>query len=152
MSPPCLPGPSHSGSERHLAETLSAVGLGDIQLLVRLMCLTAAGRVQAEAESPSWRPPPASAAPGGGVQLPAAASAGVRALSRAVGALAAAGDGAAAELVQLCTQDLMAAAVVPAPSGAAAAATNLAVTQTLVELLTAGDILGKHGEHVEMGA
>ncbi|KAF0297934.1 putative E3 ubiquitin-protein ligase HERC1 [Amphibalanus amphitrite] len=135
-----------SGSERHLAETLTAVGLGDIQLLVRLMCLTAAGRVQSTAESPSCRPPPAPSAAAGAGQLPAAASAGVRALSRAVGALAAAGDGAAAELVQLCTQDLMTAAVVPAPSGGtAAAATNLAVTQTLVELLTAGDILGKHG-------
>uniref|UniRef100_A0A8C9U1I0 HECT-type E3 ubiquitin transferase n=1 Tax=Scleropages formosus TaxID=113540 RepID=A0A8C9U1I0_SCLFO len=80
---------------------LEALGLADIRILVRLMCLAAAGRVHATTELMS-SDRSSTTEPSG--------SAFLSFLSSAIGCLVSSSPAAYRELVDICTQDLMAAA------------------------------------------
>ncbi|XP_076139905.1 putative E3 ubiquitin-protein ligase HERC1 isoform X8 [Alosa pseudoharengus] len=80
---------------------LEALGLADIRILVRLMCLAAAGRVHMGAEPQGLGRGPVSDRSG---------SAFLSFLSSAIGSLVSHSAVAYRELVDICTQDLMAAA------------------------------------------
>ncbi|XP_062868147.1 probable E3 ubiquitin-protein ligase HERC1 [Trichomycterus rosablanca] len=115
-----------------------ALGLADIRILVRLMCLAAGGRVRVEQQ--------------GGRRGPAndgSGSAFLSFLSSAIGSLVSHSPTAYRELIDICTQDLMAAATGvnlgaicdPLQRGRAGTAQdpafpNFLVTQSLVSLLT----------------
>ncbi|XP_014872809.1 probable E3 ubiquitin-protein ligase HERC1 isoform X1 [Poecilia latipinna] len=99
---------SVSGSSCSLAAGLESLGLTDIRTLVRLMCLAAAGRAglstgPAAGAGPSERPRGAAKA-----SKPISCLAY---LSTAVGCLASNSPNAAKLLVQLCTQNLISAAI-----------------------------------------
>ncbi|KAL2099644.1 hypothetical protein ACEWY4_004038 [Coilia grayii] len=80
---------------------LEALGLADIRILVRLMCLAAAGRVHMGAEPHGM---------GRGSMADRSSSAFLSFLSSAIGSLVSHSAVAYRELVDICTQDLMAAA------------------------------------------
>ncbi|XP_070543560.1 probable E3 ubiquitin-protein ligase HERC1 isoform X2 [Ptychodera flava] len=100
---------SISGSACNLTEGLESLGLADIRLVVRLMCLAAAGR--AEFATPvdglhsSTNIDPSSINISG-----CSSTASLTYLSSAIGSLAVNSPQASKLLIQLCTQDLMLAA------------------------------------------
>ncbi|XP_034166972.2 probable E3 ubiquitin-protein ligase HERC1 isoform X4 [Pangasianodon hypophthalmus] len=120
---------------------LEALGLADIRILVRLMCLAASGRVQVDQQD-SVR----------GSGSGGSSSAFLSFLSSAIGSLVSHSPTAYRELVDICTQDLMAAATGvnlgaicdPQQRGRLGAGRdsrelafpNFLVTQSLVSLLT----------------
>ncbi|CAH1255597.1 HERC1 [Branchiostoma lanceolatum] len=95
---------SVSGSACSLAAGLEALGLADIRLLVRLMCLTAAGRAEFVMGTDD------TGDHGNGTGTPSGMATSLTYLSAAIGSLAANSAGASRMLVQLCTQELMSAA------------------------------------------
>ncbi|XP_066271875.1 probable E3 ubiquitin-protein ligase HERC1 [Branchiostoma lanceolatum] len=95
---------SVSGSACSLAAGLEALGLADIRLLVRLMCLTAAGRAEFVMGTDD------TGDNGNGTGTPSGMATSLTYLSAAIGSLAANSTGASRMLVQLCTQELMSAA------------------------------------------
>ncbi|XP_077870271.1 putative E3 ubiquitin-protein ligase HERC1 [Saccoglossus kowalevskii] len=99
---------SISGSVCNLTEGLESLGLADIRLVVRLMCLAAAGR--AEFATPMdvlHSSLPNSTSNGDNNN---SSSASLSYLSSAIGSLASNSPPASKLLIQLCTQDLMLAA------------------------------------------
>ncbi|XP_078688080.1 putative E3 ubiquitin-protein ligase HERC1 isoform X3 [Branchiostoma floridae x Branchiostoma belcheri] len=95
---------SVSGSACSLAAGLEALGLADIRLLVRLMCLTAAGRAEFVMGTDD------TGHHGNGTGTPNGMATSLTYLSAAIGSLAANSASASRMLVQLCTQELMSAA------------------------------------------
>ncbi|XP_033633807.1 probable E3 ubiquitin-protein ligase HERC1 isoform X2 [Asterias rubens] len=102
---------SVSGSACNLSEGLEQLGLSDIRLVVRLMCLAAAGRTDFAATTNL------SSLSYGGQDTLEFASTGLMStssslayLSAAIGSLASCNPNAAKMLVQLCTKDLLSAA------------------------------------------
>ncbi|KAM6984699.1 putative E3 ubiquitin-protein ligase HERC1 [Aplochiton taeniatus] len=93
---------SSSASMSSQSRGLEALGLANIRILVRLMCLAAAGRVPAHADQEA-----AAAAASSGR---AASSGFLSFLSSAIGSLVSHSPSTYGELVDICTQDLMAAA------------------------------------------
>ncbi|XP_073791889.1 probable E3 ubiquitin-protein ligase HERC1 isoform X5 [Danio rerio] len=92
---------SSSSSVCNQSSGLEALGLADIRILVRLMCLAAGGRVQTGMDQQGMGRGSASDRPG---------SAFLSFLSSAIGSLVSHSPAAYRELVDICTQDLMAAA------------------------------------------
>ncbi|XP_062334757.1 probable E3 ubiquitin-protein ligase HERC1 [Osmerus eperlanus] len=92
---------SSSASESSQSSGLEALGLADIRVLVRLMCLAAAGRVHTGAEQQGA---------GRGASSEGSSSAFLSFLSSAIGSLVSHSACAYRELVDICTQDLIAAA------------------------------------------
>uniref|UniRef100_A0A8B9HD78 HECT-type E3 ubiquitin transferase n=1 Tax=Astyanax mexicanus TaxID=7994 RepID=A0A8B9HD78_ASTMX len=80
---------------------LEALGLADIRILVRLMCLAASGRVHMDVDQQGM---------GRGCMSDSSGSAFLSFLSSAIGSLVCHSPTAYRELVDICTQDLMAAA------------------------------------------
>ncbi|XP_077988697.1 putative E3 ubiquitin-protein ligase HERC1 [Glandiceps talaboti] len=100
---------SISGSACNLSEGLESLGLADIRLVVRLMCLAAAGR--AEFSSPIDGVLSTSNTDLSGTNSGrSTCTASLSYLSSAIGSLAANSPQASRLLIQLCTQDLMLAA------------------------------------------
>ena len=87
-----------SGSACSLAAGLEALGLADIRLLVRLMCLTAAGRAEFVMGTDD------TGDHGNATATPSGMTTSLTYLSAAIGSLAANSAGASRMLVQLCTQ------------------------------------------------
>ncbi|MGH0184836.1 UNVERIFIED_CONTAM: hypothetical protein FKN15_017450 [Acipenser sinensis] len=92
---------SASGSVCSQSSGLEALGLADIRILVRLMCLAAAGRVHTTIEGLGF---------GRGTSAEKAGSVFLTFLSSAIGCLVSSSPSAYRELVDICTQDLIAAA------------------------------------------
>ncbi|XP_031681979.1 probable E3 ubiquitin-protein ligase HERC1 isoform X1 [Oncorhynchus kisutch] len=85
---------------------LEGLGLADIRILVRLMCLAAAGRVHTSVDQQGV----AGGSRGCGGATESSSSAFLSFLSSAIGSLVSHSPTAYRELVDICTQDLMAAA------------------------------------------
>ncbi|KAJ7986812.1 hypothetical protein DPEC_G00332260 [Dallia pectoralis] len=97
---------SSSASVCSASSGLEALGVADIRILVRLMCLAAAGRVHTSVDQERV----AGGSMGCGVAIERSSSAFLSFLSSAVGSLVTHSPTAYRELVDICTQDLMAAA------------------------------------------
>ncbi|KAF7696652.1 hypothetical protein HF521_005070 [Silurus meridionalis] len=129
---------------------LEALGLADIRILVRLMCLAASGRVQVGQQDR-----------GRGSGGDGSSSAFLSFLSSAIGSLVSHSPTAYRELVDICTQDLMAAAtgvnlgaicdpqqrgrLGPSRDSRELAFPNFLVTQSLVSLLTEKRVRYRYG-------
>ncbi|KAK1176357.1 putative E3 ubiquitin-protein ligase HERC1 isoform X1 [Acipenser oxyrinchus oxyrinchus] len=92
---------SASGSVCSQSSGLEALGLADIRILVQLMCLAAAGRVHTTIEGLGF---------GRDTSAEKAGSVFLTFLSSAIGCLVSSSPSAYRELVDICTQDLIAAA------------------------------------------
>ncbi|XP_051773057.1 probable E3 ubiquitin-protein ligase HERC1 isoform X4 [Ctenopharyngodon idella] len=92
---------SSSSSVCNQSSGLEALGLADIRILVRLMCLAAGGRVHTSVDQQGV---------GRGSVSDRTGSAFLSFLSSAIGSLVSHSPAAYRELVDICTQDLMAAA------------------------------------------
>ncbi|XP_030832727.1 probable E3 ubiquitin-protein ligase HERC1 isoform X3 [Strongylocentrotus purpuratus] len=111
---------SVSGSACNLSEGLERLGLADIRLVVRLMCLAAAGRADFTSMSTSYPdtsfsqtqyyPSPSSATSAAVDAISHSSTSSLSYLSSAIGALVLSNPSAAKLLVQLCTKDLLSAA------------------------------------------
>lgn len=84
-----------SGSVCSQSSGLEALGLADIRILVRLMCLAAAGRVHTTIEGLGF---------GRGTSAEKAGSVFLTFLSSAIGCLVSSSPSAYRELVDICTQ------------------------------------------------
>ena len=104
----------HSGSACNLSEGLERLGLADIRLVVRLMCLAAAGRADFTSMSTSYPdtsfsqtqyyPSPSSATSAAVDAISHSSTSSLSYLSSAIGALVLSNPSAAKLLVQLCTK------------------------------------------------
>ncbi|XP_072518712.1 probable E3 ubiquitin-protein ligase HERC1 isoform X2 [Salminus brasiliensis] len=92
---------SSTSSMCNQSSGLEALGLADIRILVRLMCLAASGRVHMDVDQQGM---------GRGSLSDSSGSAFLSFLSSAIGSLVCHSPTAYRELVDICTQDLMAAA------------------------------------------
>ncbi|XP_071450243.1 probable E3 ubiquitin-protein ligase HERC1 [Hetaerina americana] len=152
---------SSSGSSCNIADGLRAMGLSDIRKVVHLMSLVATGRVELEAQSGQPASMGVLSTTGrtkvgvvsspllptlGGLShlanhLPPPAAAALSYLSTAIAALAQSDPSASSLVVQMCTKELMAAAMgmMNPPSlykkGSRSSTSGFAVTQALVSLL-----------------
>ncbi|XP_068081364.1 probable E3 ubiquitin-protein ligase HERC1 [Anabrus simplex] len=125
---------SVSGTSCSLAAGLSAVGLSDIRKVVRLMGLTAGGRVELPQDLPTVEGttgPPYLQLTQLTSHLPPASATCLNYLSSAIAALAETDTKASNLVVHMCTKELIAAAV----TGMSQPTAGFAVTQALVSLL-----------------
>ncbi|KAK7862054.1 hypothetical protein R5R35_011478 [Gryllus longicercus] len=127
---------SVSSSSCSLADGLAAVSLSDIRKVVRLMGLTAGGRIELPQDLPAaegMAPGPPSGLPLAQLasHLPPTAATCLSYLSQAIAALAQTDTQASKLVVHMCTKELMAAAMGNMNQPTA----SFAVTQALVSLL-----------------